>query len=258
MNRLFSSKIILITGASSGFGEATARLFAKEGASLILIARRQEKLTKLAIELNELYGTKTLPLALDVSNYTEISEALSTLPSPFTVPDILINNAGMVRGMGKLWEVTHEEWNEMIETNVKGVLNVSRMIIPKMIESNKGHVINVGSTSSHECYPGGGVYCATKHAVKALTDTLRMELVATPIRVSLISPGMAETEFSKVRFYGNEEKAKNIYDGIQPLTAEDVAQAIVFMASRPLHVNIADMILYPKQQASPTIIHRKK
>ena len=257
MNRLFSDKTVLITGASSGFGAETARLFAKEGARLILIARRKDKLIKLATELSELYDTQSLPISLDISNYELVTQSLSDLQAPFAVPDILINNAGVVKGLEKSWEVTPEEWNEMIDVNIKGVLNTLKVFVKKMIEANRGHIINVGSTSGHGTYQGGGVYCATKYALRALTDTLRMELIATPIRVSLISPGMAKTEFSLVRFSGNEEKAESVYEGIEPLKAIDIAEAITFIASRPAHVNIADLILYPKQQASPTMIHRK-
>ena len=256
MKGLFFDQVVLITGAGSGFGAETARLFAKEGAKLILIGRREEKLMRLATELKQMHNTESLPLAFDVSDYERALNILNELPDPFAIPDILINNAGLVRGMAKLWEVNPDEWNEMIDTNVKGVLNISRLIIPKMMEAGKGHVINIGSTSAHGTYPGGGVY-ATKYAVRALTDTLRMELVGTPIRVSLISPGMAKTEFSLVRFSGDQEKADKTYEGIEALTATDIAETIVFIASRPAHVNIADIIIYPKQQASPTLIHRK-
>lgn len=255
--KLFQDQKVMITGASAGFGYATALAFAREGARLILLARRKERLEELQLQLKQEFGTETFILCLDVTDHDNVAQELAKLPSSLATPDILINNAGLVRGMGKLWEVTPEEWDAMIDTNVKGILNILHYMLPNMIKANKGHIINVGSTSGHGTYPGGGVYCATKYAVRALTDTLRMELVATPIRVSLISPGMAKTEFSIVRFYGNEQQADKIYEGLEPLTAQDIADAIIFMASRPSHVNIADLIIYPKNQASPTLIHRK-
>lgn len=257
MTKLFSNSTILITGASSGFGAEMARSFAKEGAArLVLIARRQDLLKSLAEELKTKYGTEFRILAFDVSNFNAAKKALESLEEPFATPDILINNAGLVRGLGKMWEVTPEEWDEMIDVNVKGTLNMTRLLLPKMLEKQKGHIINVGSTSGHGTYPGGGVYCATKFAIRALTDTLRMELVATPIRVSLISPGMAKTEFSSVRFYGDEKKAEKVYEGVEALTPQDIAESILFIASRPPHVNIADLIVYPTNQASATLIHR--
>jgi NADP-dependent 3-hydroxy acid dehydrogenase YdfG len=254
----FQNKLVLITGASAGFGAETARLFAQAGARLILIARRQERLQQLAQELQDQYGTPSHVLALDVTNYDQVSKSLSELPPSFETPDILINNAGLVRGRAKLWETEEDEWNQMIDTNIKGILSVSRHILPKMIKANQGHIINVGSTSGHGVYPGGSVYCATKYAVRALTDTLRMELVDTPLRVSLISPGMAKTEFSLVRFYGDESKAEQTYEGIDALTAQDIAESILFIASRPPHVNVADLILYPTNQASSTLIYRQQ
>lgn len=245
------AKTVLITGASSGFGRATARLFAEAGAKLILIARRKERLEAFAEELLKKYACNVVPLNIDVRDMTQVEKELK----PIHV-DILINNAGLVRGLDKVWEISPNDWNEMIDTNVKGLLNISRQVIPKMIAANKGHIINVGSTSGHGTYPGGGVYCATKFAVRALTDTLRMELVATPIRVSMISPGMAETEFSTVRFYGDQKKADKVYEGIKALKAHDIAEAIYFIASRPPHVTIADLVMYPTNQATPMVIHR--
>ncbi|MBA2369568.1 MAG: SDR family NAD(P)-dependent oxidoreductase [Candidatus Protochlamydia sp.] len=256
MEKLFSHATVMITGASSGFGEETARHFAKEGARLILLARRREMLEKLQRELNDLHQTHTYLIEADIRDFPLIEEKVARLHSDFGMPDILINNAGLVRGMDKLDQVNPEAWDEMIDTNIKGILTATRLILPHMMEAKKGHIINVGSISGHGTYPGGGVYCATKYAVRALTETLRMELVATPIRVSLISPGMAETEFSIVRFYGDHKQANKVYEGIEALTAVDIAEAIVFMASRPPHVNIADIILYPKNQASTTLIHR--
>lgn len=257
MSKLFENKVVLITGASAGFGASTALAFAREGAHLLLVARRQERVEALAKDLRHQYSIETFPLVLDVSHFEEVKEAFNNLPEEFATPDILINNAGLVRGLDKVWEVKPEDWNEMIDTNLKGVLNVSSQIIPKMIKRNSGHIINLGSISGHDVYPGGGVYCATKFAVRALTDTLRMELVATPLRVTLISPGMAETEFSMVRYKGDKEKAKTIYQGIEALTPEDIAETILFAASRPPHVNVADIIVYPTNQASTTLVHRR-
>lgn len=254
----FSNTTVLITGASAGFGAATAQLFAQEGARLILTARRGEKLKKLTEELKDSYGTECLPLVFDVRDEERVRMELNALPDSFSTPDILINNAGLSRGLSKMWEVSSEEWNEMIDTNVKGLLNVTRHLLPRMLKADRGHIINVGSVSGHETYPGGGVYCASKFAVRALTDTLRMELVDSPIRVSMISPGMAKTEFSLVRFWGDEKRAEKVYEGLEPLKAEDIAEAILFIASRPPHVNIADIVMYPKSQASTTLIHRAK
>jgi len=253
---LFKGKTVVVTGASAGFGQAISKAFAREGARLVNIARREDRLEELARELQQTYQTEVYSLNVDVSNFEKVADQFQNLPPPFNVPDILINNAGLVRGLGKLWEVTPEEWNQMIDTNIKGVLSVTSQVLPKMLEANKGHIINVGSTSGHDTYPGGGVYCATKYAVRALTDTLRKELVATPLRVSMISPGIAETEFSMVRFYGDKEKASSVYTNIQALTAEDIAEMVIFIASRPPHVAIADIIVFPTNQASVSLMHR--
>jgi 3-hydroxy acid dehydrogenase / malonic semialdehyde reductase len=253
----FLHKTILITGASAGFGAETARQFAKEGARLILLARRKDRLVALQQELREAFKTESEIMAVDITDFNAIGEELKRVATAFGMPEILINNAGLVRGMDKLWEITPNQWNEMIDANIKGILNMTRQILPSMLKANQGHIINIGSISGHGTYPGGGVYCATKFAVRAITDTLRMELVATPLRVSLLSPGMAKTEFSAVRFYGDQTKANEVYQGIEPLTAADIAEAILFIASRPPHVNIADMIIFPQGQASTTFIHRQ-
>lgn len=253
----FSQSIVLITGASAGFGEETARHFAKEGARLILLARREERLKALQQELQKTYGTKSEIIAADITDFEKIEKEMKRVEASFGMPNILVNNAGLVRGMDKLWEITPDKWNEMIDTNIKGVLNMTRLILPSMMKANQGHVINIGSISGHGTYPGGSVYCATKFAVRAITDTLRMELVATPIRVSLISPGMAQTEFSLVRFNGDQAKSDQVYQGIEALTAVDIAETILFVASRPPHVNVADIIVYPTNQASTTLVHRQ-
>lgn len=254
---MLKGKLAVITGASSGFGEATAHALAKEGMNLAIIARRLDRLEKVKSELESKYKIHVTCIKADMSRAAELQQTLKALPAELHAPDLLINNAGLSRGMDTLWEVTPEVWDEVIDVNVKGLLYVTRFFLPQMLKHKKGHVINVGSTSSHMCYAGGGIYCATKFAVRALTDTLRIELVATPIRVSMISPGMAETEFSEVRFDGDKSKAKDVYKGIKALTAVDIAEAIVFIANRPEHVNIADLILYPKQQAQAGIVHRE-
>ena len=257
MQKQFSHTTALITGASSGFGAETARHFAREGARLILLARREERLRQLQQELQEAYGTASEIIVSDVTHFDWIEQELKRIETSFGMPDLLINNAGLVRGMDKLWEITPDKWNEMIDTNIKGVLTMTRLILPSMLQAKRGHIINLGSTSAHGTYPGGGVYCGTKFALRAITDTLRMELVDTLIRVSLISPGLAKTEFSQVRFYGDQAKADQVYEGMQALTATDIAEAILFIASRPNHVNIGDMIIYPKNQASSTLIYRQ-
>jgi len=248
---------VMITGASAGFGAATARRFAQEGARLVLLARRRERLEALQQELQHSYQTAVYILEADVTDDGQLASLMPDMLQTFGLPTLLINNAGMVRGMDKLWEVNPEQWNQMIDTNIKGVLNVTRLILPHMRQQNQGQIINVGSISGHDVYPGGGVYCTTKFALRALTDTLRMELVDTNIRVSLISPGMANTEFSTVRFSGDQKRADQVYQGITPLSAEDVAEAIFFIASRPPHVNIADLIMFPTHQASPLVTHRQ-
>lgn len=256
MSQIFKDKTVLITGASSGFGSAFAEKFAAEGARLINIARRLDRLKELEKKLSAQYGTEIISLGLDVSSFDAVEKSLSQLPEKFSVPDILINNAGMVRGLNNVWETPEKDWDEMIDINVKGILNFCSKIIPKMLKKQSGHIFNICSISGHDTYPGGGVYCATKYAVKALTDTLRKELVSSPIRVSMISPGMANTEFSLVRFSGDKNKAEKMYDGLQALTSEDIADIVIFMASRPPHVNIADVIVYPTNQASVSIVHR--
>jgi 3-hydroxy acid dehydrogenase / malonic semialdehyde reductase len=256
MTNLFRDKTVLITGASSGFGAAFARIFASEGARLINVARRKERLQELENELSSKYKTEILSIDLDVADNELVIKKLANLPEKFAIPDILINNAGMVRGMNKVWDTPPQDWDEMIDTNIKGVLNFCAQIIPRMLKANRGHIINVGSVSSHDTYPGGGVYCATKYAVRAITDTLRKELVATPLRVSMISPGMAKTEFSEVRFSGNKEKADSVYENFKALSPEDVAEMVLFIASRPAHVDIADLIVFPTHQASVSLLHR--
>lgn len=246
-------KIVLVTGASSGIGMACARKFSAAGARLIIAARRTDRLAKLAESL----PTPSHAIELDVRDRQEVERAINSLPKEWANIDVLVNNAGLGRGLGKLHESDPEWWNEMIDTNIKGLLFVSKTVLPGMVSRKNGHVINIGSIAGHEVYPGGNVYCATKHAVDALTKGMRMDLVDTPIRVSTIDPGLVETEFSIVRFQGDSERAKKVYQGYQPLTGDDIADAAVWIASRPPHVQIAEVIIFPTAQASAAIVHRE-
>ena len=250
-------KIIFITGASSGFGLASAELFAKKGANLIIAARRIDRLKKIAKELKSKYKTEVLPIELDVRKKLNVISALKNLPVKWQKIDILVNNAGLSRGLDKLHEGKLDDWDEMIDTNIKGLLYVSRAVIPLMIKYNSGHVINIGSIAGHEVYPKGNVYAATKHAVNAITQGMRMDLVDTNIKVTAIDPGLAETEFSIIRFRGDKQKAKEVYRGIEPLNANDVADAVLYAATRHPNFVIAEMVLLPKHQASAMVSHRK-
>lgn len=245
-------KTVLITGASAGIGLACANLFAKEGSNLILFARRMEKLESLKKELEKNYGIKVQIKQVDVRDRRQVAEATENLP-PI---DVLINNAGLAKGIEKIQEGYFEKWDQMIDTNVKGLLTVTRHILPGMIERNQGHIINIGSIAGHETYPGGNVYNATKFAVKALTRAIRMDLHGYKIRCSSVDPGMVETEFSIVRL-DDEQKAKKVYEGFNPLTAEDIADTVYYVASRPVHVNIQDVVIMPTDQASATMVNRK-
>jgi 3-hydroxy acid dehydrogenase/malonic semialdehyde reductase len=250
-------QIVLITGASSGIGEACARVFARVGAKLILVARRQERLEQLAEQLNKEYACKLHLIPLDVSDRSLVQSTLDNLPSSWSAVDILINNAGLSRGLDKLHEASIQDWEEMIDTNIKGLLYMTRAIVPGMVSRAKGHVINIGSIAGHQTYPGGNVYCATKAAVKSISEGLKQDLLGTPVRVSSVDPGMVETEFSNVRFHGDTERAKKVYQGLTPLTPDDVADVVFFCATRPPHVNINEVILMPTDQASVTQVNRK-
>ena len=251
-----SDKIVFITGASSGIGLSCARAFAEADAKLILVARRKNRLEKLAAELKKQFDTETFIDALDVRDTLAVAKFYKNLPVEWRSIDILINNAGLSRGLNKLYEGKLEDWDEMIDTNVKGLLYVSRTVIPGMVERKKGTVINIGSIAGHDVYPGGNVYCATKHAVDALTKGMRMDLVDTPIRICTVDPGLVETEFSEVRFHGDKERAKKTYQNMTPLTPDDIADAVLFAATRPPHVQIAELIIMPTAQASTTLVHR--
>ncbi|HEX9114977.1 MAG TPA: SDR family oxidoreductase [Anaerolineae bacterium] len=248
---------VLVTGASSGIGLASARAFAQAGARLILAARRGDRLEELAAELKNDCSTETLTVTLDVRDRAQVQQVLGNLPEAWQAIDILLNNAGLSRGLEKLFVGNPDDWDEMIDTNVKGLLYVTRVVLPGMIARGRGHIINLGSIAGHEVYPNGNVYCATKHAVDALNRALRLDLLGTPIRVSSVDPGMVETEFSLVRFHGDAERAKKVYQGFQPLTPEDIADVILFCATRPPHMDIQDVVLMATAQASSTLTDRK-
>lgn len=252
------NKIVHITGASSGIGKACAEAFAKEGAKLILSARRIDRLIKTSKQLEKDYGINIYSFEVDIRNQQMIEKQIGALPEDFRNIDILINNAGLSRGLDKLHEGEIQDWEEMIDTNIKGLLYISRAIIPGMVERESGDIINVGSIAGHEVYPGGNVYCATKHAVDAITKGLRIDLLGTPLRVCTVDPGMVETEFSEVRYRGNKEKAKSVYKGFQPLDAADIADCIIYAATRPAHVQIAEMLVLPTAQRSATNIWKNR
>ena len=251
-----NTQTILITGASSGIGAACAKIFGRENAKLILAARRLEKLEEKARELNKLYGVETHLLQLDVCDRSAVESAIANLPPEWSEIDILINNAGLSRGLDKLYEGDFQDWEEMIDTNIKGLLYLTRYIVPGMVQRNKGHVINIGSIAGHQTYPGGNVYCGTKAAVKAISEGLKLDLLGTPVRVTSVDPGMVETEFSQVRFHGDTERAKKVYEGVKPLTPDDVADVIFFCATRASHVNISEVLLMPVDQAL-TLVNRR-
>jgi 3-hydroxy acid dehydrogenase/malonic semialdehyde reductase len=250
-------KIVFITGASSGIGESTAQAFAAQGAKILMCARRAERLEKLAQTLEFEYGAAAHYFRLDVRDRPAVEKALAGLPPEWRAIEILVNNAGLSRGLDKLPQGLPDDWEEMIDTNVKGLLYVGRAVIPGMIERGRGHIVNIGSIAGHEVYPGGNVYCATKFAVRALSKGLRLDLSGTPIRVSEVAPGMVETEFSLVRFHGDAERAGKVYQGLTPLAPDDVADAVVWCATRPLHVNVSEVVVMPTAQASTTLVHRK-
>lgn len=247
-------KTALITGASSGIGRATARVFAENGLNLIICGRRKERLEELQKELSAKVDVHCL--SFDIRDKTAVFKAYESLPRPFSKIEILINNAGNAHGLSPIDQGDINDWETMMDINVKGLLYISKAIIPSMIKNNAGHIINIGSTAGKEVYPGGNVYCASKHAVDAINKAMRIDLHHHGIRVGAINPGLVETEFSEVRFKGDREKAKKVYQGFTPLTPEDVAEIIYFTISRPPHVNIADLIVMPTDQASSTIVHK--
>ena len=251
------NKIVFITGTTSGIGLSCANLFAENGANLIIAARREDRLKAIESDLKKKFKIKVLSFHLDVRKFSSVKKAVINLPEKWKKIDVLINNAGLSRGLDKLHEGNTEDWEEMIDTNIKGLLYVSRAVIPLMINRNSGHIINIGSIAGHEVYPKGNVYCATKHAVDAITKGMRLDLVDTDIRVTSIDPGLVETEFSLVRFRGNKDKAKVVYKGLTPLTPDDVANAVYYAATRPENVVVAEMLLLPNKQASSTVVYRE-
>jgi 3-hydroxy acid dehydrogenase / malonic semialdehyde reductase len=257
MNKLANKKVF-ITGASAGIGKACALAFANEGADLLLASRRVDKLVEIANDLKRKNNIDIKTIKLDVRNFNEVEQTLSSLEDKWKNTDILINNAGLARGFDKIYEGKIENWEEMIDTNIKGLLYITRMVLPQMVERKQGHIINIGSVAGHETYPSGNVYAATKFAVDALTKSIRMDVLDKNIKVSTVDPGLVETEFSIVRFSGDVKRAKSVYNGITPLTGEDIADAVVYCATRPEHVNINEIILTPIAQASPTMVHRKE
>ncbi|MBO9999492.1 MAG: SDR family oxidoreductase [Cyanobacteria bacterium SID2] len=255
---LVKNRIVLITGASSGIGASCAKVFAESGAKLILAARRFDRLETLAADLHRHFGTACHLLQLDVRNRSQVTERLSTLPESWQSIDILINNAGLSRGLDKLHEGDIDDWEEMLDANVKGLLYVTRTVVPGMVERNRGHVINIGSIAGRHAYPNGNVYCASKAAVRAISQGLKQDLLGTDIRVSEIDPGLVETEFSEVRFHGDKERADKVYEGLTPLTPDDIADVVLFCATRPPHVNLSEILLVPTEQATATQVVRHR
>lgn len=248
-------KTALITGATSGIGRATAKRFAQEGIALILCGRRAERLTELQKKLAKLVPCHTL--CFDVRNNKEVQKKISDLPKEFQQINILLNNAGNAHGLDPIQSGSVDDWDSMLDINVKGLLYVSKAVIPQMIAQNSGHIIHIGSTAGKEVYPNGNVYCASKHAVDAINKGMRIDLNPYDIRVGAIHPGLVQTEFSEVRFKGNTEKADKVYQGYKALQAEDIADIIHFVVSRPYHVNIADLVVLPSAQANSTTVRKE-
>lgn len=258
MNFACNDRCVLITGASAGIGEACARAFAAQGARLILCARRLDRLQALASELEQAHQSDVLPLVLDVSDAKAVKAAIDNLPEHWQAIDILINNAGLARGMERIQEAETADWDAMIDTNIKGLLYLSRYVTAGMVARNSGHVVNIGSISGRNVYSGGAVYCATKHAVKAISQALKMDLQGTAIRVSEVDPGAVETEFSMVRFDGDAARAKKVYANMRPLHGEDIADAVLYCVTRPAHVTVQEITVMPTDQPlnAPPIVQK--
>lgn len=250
-------KTAFITGASSGIGEAIAHILAANGYRLILAARRIDRLTSLSQQLFQTYNTDVYTLALDVRYRDQVAEAVASLPEEWRKIDVLVNNAGLASGLSSIEAGDMDDWDVMIDTNVKGLLYVTRTVLPLMTEQSYGHIINIGSIAGKEVYANGNVYCATKHAVDALNKSMRIDLAKYPIKVTSVNPGAVETEFSIVRFHGDTERAKKVYQGFENLLASDIAEAVWFALSRPAHVNINELVIMPTAQPAAGIIHRK-
>jgi 3-hydroxy acid dehydrogenase/malonic semialdehyde reductase len=251
------TKIALITGATAGIGEACANVFAREGYNLILTGRRLDRLEKLAAHLNDKYNVEVAVSSFDVRNREQVIENLEGLPAKWKKVNVLINNAGLSQGLDPIQKGSYDDWDTMIDTNVKGLLYVSRVVSNWMIDNGHGHIVNLGSIAGKEVYANGNVYCATKHAVDALNKGMRIDLLPYSIKVTAVHPGAVETEFSEVRFKGDKERAKKVYEGFEPLAALDIAETIWFVASRPAHVNINDLVIMPTAQANAGTIFRK-
>ena len=250
------NKIVFITGASSGIGAACAKKFAQAGYDLVLNARNEDKLRPLLEELPQ-NSIQVCPLIFDVRDRKAAQQAIDSLPENFKAIDVLVNNAGLALGMDKEYEGIEENYDTMIDTNITALLMITRMVVPGMVERGRGHIINIGSVAGDAAYPGGSVYCATKAAVKVLSDGLRMDLVHTPLRVTNVKPGLVETNFSITRFAGDKERADKVYQGIQPLTGEDIADVVYYAASAPAHVQIAEVLVLATHQASGSLVYRE-
>ena len=250
------NKIVLITGATSGIGKALARKLAKERINLILVGRREERLLSLKAELEQ-QKVEAITLTFDVRDYNKANEMLSALPERWKKIDVLVNNAGLALGLSPIQEGDIADWDQMIDTNIKGLLYMTRIVSPWMIERGKGHIVNIGSIAGKEVYANGNVYCATKHAVVALSKAMRIDMLAHNIRVSLVCPGAAETEFSNVRFKGDDERANKVYDGFKPLVADDVADGIIYAINQPAHVDVQEILIMSTAQATGTLFHKK-
>ena len=248
-------KIVLITGATSGIGEACARKFAQGGYDVIITGRRAQLLANLKKEL-EAEGVRVLALAFDVRNRNAATAAINSLPLEWQQIDVLINNAGLALGLEPEYEGSFEDWETMIDTNIKGLLTMTRLVVPKMVKRDSGHVINIGSVAGDAAYAGGNVYCGTKAAVKTITDGLRIDLAHTSVRVTNVKPGLVETHFSNVRFHGNDARAEKVYEGVKPLTGADIAEVVFYAASAPAHVQIAEVLVLATHQANGSVLHR--
>lgn len=253
MQNRIEDKWTFITGATAGIGKAIAKLFAESGSNLVLNGRRKNRLEELKKQLETDHNINVALASFDVRDRESAQQFLNSFAEPV---DILVNNAGLAKGVDAVFDANHDDWDTMVDTNIKGVLNMTRLILPQMKEHNRGHIINIGSIAGHESYPGGSVYCATKHAVKGFTEATKKDLHGTNVRVSMVSPGLVETEFSEVRFKGDTDRAAEVYEDIKPLVAEDIAEIVHFMANRPPHVNIMDTVVFPVAQSSSTMVYR--
>lgn len=256
MNRI-RGQTAVITGATAGIGQACARALGEAGVHLVLIGRRQSRLDALVAEIEAAHGVRALPYQLDVRDRAGVTDFVAWLGDEGLDVDILVNNAGLARGLDAVQDGKHDDWDEMIDTNIKGLLNMTRAILPGMIARDSGHVVNIGSIAGHWVYPNGGVYCATKYAVRALTEGANVDLVGTKVRMSSVDPGLAETEFSVVRFRGDEDRARGVYEGTEPLVAEDIADAVRYVVNTAQHVNVLHLVMMPTVQRSPYVLARE-